>query len=282
MVESNFGGISKEYTLKSTARAAVIPVPYEKTSSWLAGSSRGPQAIIEASGHIELYDIETDSEVYLKGIYTAPEIRGKTAPEMIDRLSKEVSTLCSEGKFVAVLGGEHTVSIGSAKAMSEISPGFSILHLDAHYDSREEFEGDRFSHACAVARMREYSENIVSVGIRSMDVSEKEKMQKDKILFAHSIAKDPDWIDKTLELLGENLLLDIDLDVLDPSEMPSTGTPEPGGLSWYQLNELCGRVIREKKVFAVNITELMPSETNPAPDFLAAKLLYRIMSMRLL
>ncbi len=276
----DFGDLPEEFTSRQGSSIAVIPVPFERSSSWMKGSSRGPSAVIKASANMELYDIPTGTEAYKKGIYTAPDVTSDNPKDMIENLSLEVSRFIKEGKFVAVIGGEHTVSVGIARAMKEVFGSFSILHLDAHSDLREEYEGDRFSHACAVSRMREYTGDIVSAGIRSMDSSEVERLDKERVFFARDIYNSDSWMDEIVEMLGENVFLNIDLDVLDPSQMPSTGTPEPGGLTWYDITALAEKVSASRNIAAVDAVELRPDRRNPAPDFLAAKLLYRVMSLK--
>ncbi len=276
----NFGGLSKEYSSYKTAKIAVLPVPFDKTSSWVKGSAKGPGAIINASRNMELYDIETGYEVYTKGIFTAKEIIAGYSPDMIDKVFKKGNLLLNDDKFVVVLGGEHTVSLGSIKAHAGCFPDMSILHLDAHSDMRDSYEGDKYSHACIMARAREVTDNIVSVGIRSMDSSELKKVIKGKIFYASAIRKQKGWINKVVENLSRNVYISIDLDVFDPAIMPSTGTPEPGGLGWYEVIDLLECVSKNKNIVGFDVVELCPSKYNKAPDFLAAKLIYKLLSFR--
>lgn len=276
----NFGGLPKAYSGYKNAGIVVLPVPFDKTTSWIKGSDKGPQAIINASRNMELYDIETGSEVYKKGIYTAKAIRSDSSREMAAQVHKKVSALLADDKFVVLLGGEHMVSLGSITAHAEHFINMSILHLDAHSDMRDSYEGDKYSHACIMARARETTGNIVSIGIRSSDASELGTIDKNKIFYASEINKSKDWIKKAAEKLSKNVYISIDLDVFDPSIMPSTGTPEPGGLGWYQVMDLLEYVSKKKNIVGFDVVELCPSKHNMAPDFLAAKLAYKLLSLK--
>ena len=228
---------------------------------------------------MELYDIETDSEIYKKGIHTAKEIVPDNSLDMINKVHKKTGKLLNDKKFVIVLGGEHSVSLGTIRAHAEYFNDISILHLDAHSDMRSSYEGDKYSHACVMARTKEITEKIISVGIRSMDSSELGNIDKNRIFYASDIRKSKDWIKKIIGKLSKNVYVTIDLDVFDPSIMPSTGTPEPGGLGWYDVIDLLETVSRKKNILGFDVVELCPSK-NPAPDFVAAKLIYKLLSLR--
>ena len=244
----------------------------------MKGSDKGPRAIIEASKNLELYDIETRSEVYKKGIFTEKEIVSNSVQDMINKTYRRVKRVLHDKKFAVVLGGEHTVSIGSIKAYAEFFKHMSILHLDAHSDMRDSYEGSRYSHACVMSRIKEVTENFVSVGIRSMDSSELKNINEDSIFYASHIYASKDWIHEVTKKLSENVYITLDLDVFDPSVMPSTGTPEPGGLDWYQVVHLLEDVSKYKNIVGFDIVELCPS-LSKAPDFLAAKLIYKLLSL---
>ena len=232
---AHFGDLPEEYSALANARVVVIPVPYDRTSTWIKGADKGPAAIIEASGNMELYDIETDSEVYKKGIFTAKPADGQHLPEdMVEIVAKQVRQYLQDNKFVVVLGGEHSVSIGSARAHGANNADITVLQLDAHSDLRDEYEGSRYNHACAMARIMEMCPTV-QVGIRSMDSSEKKALDTSRVIFAREIFTNKNWIEKVLSKLSENVYVTIDLDVFDPSIMSSTGTPEPGGLLWYDV-----------------------------------------------
>ncbi len=277
---SNFGGIPSKYSGYKNSDIVVLPVPFDKTSSWIKGSSRGPGSIIRASGNMELYDIETGTEVFKKGIHTARNIISPTSKSMIDKVQKKVASCLTDKKLVIVLGGEHTVSLGSIAAHHEYFKDMSILHLDAHSDRRGSYEGNKYSHACVMARAQEITDSIVSVGIRSMDSSELKNIDQKNIFYASDMQHSKNWMDKVLGKLSRNVYITIDLDVFDPSIMPSTGTPEPGGLGWYDITGLLQRVTEKKNVVGFDVVELCPSKNNVAPDFLAAKLIYKLLSFK--
>lgn len=279
----NFGGISEEFSDYKKSPIVVLPVPYDETSTWIKGADKGPDAILEASANMELYDIETDSEVFKKGIYTAPPIVERSSPEtMVAEVHKAVKGFLKDGKFVVMLGGEHSVTIGAAKAYTETFPGLSVLQIDAHTDLRPEYEDSPFNHACVMARVQEMCP-IVQVGIRSMDVVEKPNVDKSRVFFAHDIVGTRgDWMDDVLDLLTDKVYVTIDLDGFDPSIVPATGTPEPGGLSYYEVIRLIRKLIARKKVVGIDVVELCPIEGNKASDFLASKLIYQFLSYQFL
>ena len=275
---NNFGDLPAKYSEEGNSRIVVVPVPYDKTSTWLKGADKGPAAIIEASANMELYDIETDSEVYKKGIFTDEPIRTGSSPEKMAALvERGVSKHISNGKFVVVIGGEHSVSIGSVKAHSSHFKNLCVLQLDAHSDLRQKYDS-KYSHACVMARVKEMCP-IVQVGIRSMDSSELKTMDKNRVFFAEDIRNDKNWMKDVVKLLTGNVYITIDLDVFDPSIMPSTGTPEPGGLLWYDVLELLKLVAEERNVVGFDVVELCPG-VNKAPDFMAAKLIYSLLSYK--
>ena len=259
------------------ASTVILPIPFDKTSTWIKGADKGPEAIIEASRYLEFYDIETDSEVIKKGIYTVKPIRATSSSALIKKTDSAVSRYLKDNRLVVTLGGEHSVSIGVIKAYAKHFKDLSILHLDAHADSRDSYEGSRYNHACVIARIREFTQNIVSVGIRSMDVSERSGVNKKKMFFAQEIHDSDKWIQNAVRSLSESVYISIDLDVFDPGIMPSTGTPEPGGLGWYQVMKLLFAVSKTKRIVGFDVVELCPSSSK-APDFLAAKLIYTLLS----
>ncbi len=258
---------------------AVVPVPFDLTTSWISGTREGPRALIEASGYMELYDIETESEPYLKGIFTDQEVVAKSSEELNKEVYKRVLGHIGAGKFVVTLGGEHSVAYGAAKAHIEKFSNLSILHFDAHTDRREEYEDNKFSHACTLRRISELNNDIVSVGIRSLDISELQYLDKSKVFFAEDIYHSMVWIEQLVKLLKPNVYITFDLDVFDPAIMPSTGTPEPGGLYWYQVLGVLEQVMAARNLVGCDVVELSPTE-NKAPDFLAAKLIYKILAYK--
>lgn len=258
----------------------VLPVPYDETSTWGKGADKGPDAIIEASANMELYDIETDSEVYKTGIFTAPAVTEKSSPEnMVNAVHRETANYLKQGKFVVGLGGEHSVTTGFVRAHAEVYKNMSVLQLDAHTDLRPEYEGSPYNHACVMSRVAELCP-IVQVGIRSMDTVEKPFLVKNKLFLAEDIHSRNNWYQEVVDQLTENVFITVDLDVFDPSIMPSTGTPEPGGMLWYETIKLLKLVSQQRNIIGFDVVELAPTEYDKAPDFLAAKLVYKLLSYR--
>tara|TARA_Y100000034_G_scaffold44576_1_gene54749 strand:+ start:40356 stop:41216 length:861 start_codon:yes stop_codon:yes gene_type:complete len=277
---TNYGDLPPKYSNLEDSPIVIIPVPYDKTSTWIKGANKGPEAILEASANMELYDIETDFEVYKKGIFTEKPITENSSTEkMIDAVSSKVKEHIKKDKFVVTIGGEHSISLGPIKEHIKKYKDVCILQLDAHADLRNEYEESKYNHACVMARAKELC-SVIQVGIRSMDVSEKERLDKNNMFFAKDIQKDKDWINKVVSKLSKNIYITLDLDVFDPSIMPSTGTPEPGGLLWYETLSLLKKVIKEKNVIGFDVVELCPNKNNKSPDFLASKLIYKLLSYK--
>src|SRR5690554_1237640 len=280
MKTTTYAGIPQKYAVLETSKIVLIPVPYDGTSTWQKGADKGPEAFLDASENMELYDIETQTEVYKQGVYLADAITENSSPEaMVDAVHKTTKEYIKRNKFVTLFGGEHSISIGSIRAFSECFDNLTVLHIDAHADLRKEYEGSKCNHACAVYEASQTT-NLVQVGIRSMDVSETTVMDEEKVFFAHDMVKDEYWEDKVIEALGDNVFITFDLDALDPSILPSTGTPEPGGLLWYETLDFLKQVFEEKNVVGFDIVELCPNEHDGASDFLAAKLYYKMLSYK--
>ena len=275
-----YAGISEEYGKLSTSKIVLIPAPYDGTSTWQKGADKGPQAFLEASENMELYDIETDSEVYKEGVYLADAITENASPEtLVDAVHDITKKYINRNKFVTVFGGEHSISIGTIRAFNECFNNLTVLHIDAHADLRKEYEGSTCNHACAVYEANSTT-NLVQVGIRSMDISEKRNMNLDKVFFAHDMAVNEDWREDVIDQLTENVFITFDLDALDPSIMPSTGTPEPGGLFYYETLEFLKQVFEQKNVVGFDMVELCPNANEKSSDFLAAKLFYKMLSYK--
>jgi len=273
----NFGGAEVVYDY-SGSRIIILPVPYDETSTWIRGSDKGPEAIMKASVNLEFYDIETGTEAHRKGIHTADPVLEKSSPEaLVDSVYASVLKLLNDSKFPVVVGGNHTVSIGSVRAFSEHFKDLSVLQLDAHTDMRNTYEGSRFNHACAMARIREKAP-AVQTGIRSVSAEEVPFIDESRLFCAHDLFYDKSLYRKALTKLTQNVYVTIDLDVFDPSIMPSTGTPEPGGPHYYELMHFLRDVAKEKNIVGFDVVELCPSETNKAPDFIAAKVIYQLLS----
>jgi agmatinase len=257
-----------------------LPVPYDETSTWGKGADRGPEALLKASANMELYDIETDSEVYKIGIFTAPPVLEKSSTEiMINAVHKETLKYIRQGKFVVGIGGEHSITTGFVRAHAEVYNDLTVLQLDAHSDLRPEYNGSQYNHACVMSRVAEICP-FVQVGIRSMDSIEKPFLVKENLFLAEEICGRNDWYNKVIDQLSANVFITIDLDVFDPSIMPSTGTPEPGGLSWYEVIKLLKFVALKRNIVGFDVMELAPNSSNKAPDFVAAKLIYKLLSYR--
>ena len=272
----NFGGNEVVYDY-SGSEIIIVPVPYDETSTWMKGADKGPDAILEASVNLEFYDVETSSEAHLKGIFTMNPILQKETPEkLVEDVYYRILSLLADNKFPVLIGGNHTVSIGSIQACSEFFNDITVLQLDAHGDLRQEYEGSALNHACVMARAREFAP-IVQVGIRSMSADELPYAESDRIFYAHQLFYDKKLYGTAMEKLTDNVYITIDLDVFDPSLMPSTGTPEPGGPDYFEVIHFLRDVIRRKNVVGFDIVELCPSSTNKAPDFVAAKIIYQLL-----
>ncbi|MFC1548322.1 agmatinase [Candidatus Omnitrophota bacterium] len=268
-------GASEDF---KTSEIAILPVSYDKTTTWVKGADKGPFALLGASPQLELYDIDTDSEVYTHGIYTCEPVSPNVPPEeMVREVEGKVAELLTADKFVVTIGGEHSVSIGAVRAHASKHNGLSVLHLDAHADLRDEYEGSPYNHACTAARVLETCP-VVEVGVRSMSTEEKGKLAPENMFFAKDIVNRVGWVDKVIDRLSGDVYVTIDLDVFDPSIMPSTGTPQPGGLDWYQVTGLLEAVAGNRNVVGFDIAELCPNDNNKAPDLLAAKLVYKFLS----
>jgi len=275
-----YAGIPETYAGRDKAKIVLIPVPYDGTSTWQKGADKGPKAFLEASENMELYDIETNSEVYKEGVYLAEAISKNSSPEaMVEAVHETTKKFIKKNKFVTIIGGEHSVSIGTIRAFNECFNNLTVLHIDAHADLRKEYEGSTYNHACAVYEASQTT-NLIQVGIRSMDVIEKTIADNDKTFFAHSMVTDDYWMENAIDQMTNNVFITFDLDVFDPSIMPSTGTPEPGGLLWYETLDFLKQVFEEKNVVGFDIVELCPNPYDKSSDFLAAKLYYKMLSYK--
>lgn len=274
-----FGDFTEEQMRYDSAAIAILPVPYDGTSTWIKGADRGPEALLDASYNLEFYDIETRTEVYKRGIATLEPVVESSSPEaMADEVERRMDDILNDGKFPVLIGGEHSVSIGAFRAMARRYPGITILQLDAHSDMRDEYEGSSCNHACVMARAKELTPNITQVGIRSTAREELHNINPQRMFHAYRIAEDCEWQRKVSEQLGERVYITIDLDVFDPASLPSTGTPEPGGLSYREVMGLLRRVVSEHEVVGLDVVELCPNPSAKASDFLAAKLIYQFLS----
>ena len=275
----NFGGIYPAHTLRE-ATFVVVPVPYDLTSTYQPGSRRGPTAIIEASTNMELYDDELKKETYLAGIHTTlpVEIDARGPRSMVNAVRKKISKIVALNKIPVMLGGEHSITFGAVQAVHEKYPKLSVLQLDAHADLRESYQGSPFSHASVARRISEICP-LVQVGIRSMSKEEGDFLPQSKVksYSADFVAENKDWCERVCKNLKGDVFVTIDLDVFDPSIMPSTGTPEPGGLYWKDVLRLLKRVAESCTIRGFDVVELAPIPGNIGHDFMTAKLIYRFM-----
>jgi len=279
----NFLGLPDEHAGFADAGVVILPVPYEATVSYMGGTRFGPRALLHASRFVELYDHELDAEPYTIGIHTLPPLllSGAGPEAALDQLRAAFDALLPTGKLVIMLGGEHSVSGPPILAHADRLPAgrtLSVLQLDAHADLRAEYEGTPLSHAAVMYRVHQRV-NLVQVGIRSLTLEERQLMRarpdRIAVVFGHELEGDG-WIDRAMEALGPDVYLTVDLDYFDPALMPSTGTPEPGGGHWYPTLRLLDRVFRERRVVGCDVVELAPLPGIVAPDFLAAKLVYKL------
>lgn len=277
----NFGGISEpEFSDFDSARVLVLPVSYEGTVSFGTGTGAGAMAIVDASRNMELYEEETDAEVYKIGIHTLDEFKPRETPaEMMNDLYQHSKELLDSDKFLCMLGGEHSVSAPIIKAHAEKYHNLSILQIDAHADLRDEYDGTPHSHASIMARtVKDLKIPAVQVGIRSISAEEARAIESGlptKIFWAKDIVGRTDWIDDAVDSLTENVYLTIDIDGLDPSIMPTTGTPEPGGLGWYETLKLIRKLAKKRRVVGMDLVEYSYFENQDAPAFLCSKLVYK-------
>lgn len=280
----NFGGIDEDkYSDFDNARVLIFPVSYEETVSYGAGTGKGAMAIIDASRNLELYEEETDSEVYKIGIHTTEEFKPRITPEaMMNGLYEKAKKLIIDDKFVCMIGGEHSISGPFIRAHAEKFYNLSVLQIDAHADLRDEYDGTSHSHASIMARVvKDLRIPAVQVGIRSISANEARSLDEGiptKIFWAKDIVGQTNWIDSAIDSLTENVYLTIDIDGLDPSLVPTTGTPEPGGLGWYETLTLIRKLAEKRKIVGMDLVEYSYVESFPAPAFLCAKLIYKTLA----
>jgi agmatinase len=278
-----YGGLLPEESAFDRAQVVILPIPYEQTTTYGTGTKEGPQAIIAASRHMELYDEELDFEAFRLGIHTLREIETvASGPQaMLERITEVTRDLLRHGKFVIGLGGEHTVSFGLVRAFAERFPGLSVLQFDAHADLRDTYQGTPYNHASVLRRISELVPSV-QVGIRSLSREEAEwiKSRGKKLFYAAEVLGSPDIATAISGALTEDVYITICLDGFDPSIMPAVGTPEPGGLGWYDVLRIVRRVAETRHIVGFDVVELFPIPGNVAPDFLAAKLVYKVLGYR--
>ena len=281
-IPHNFLGLEPPHSLYGDAGFAVLPVPYDATVSYRSGSRYAPAAIIGASQQVELFDEELGTEGYQAGIATLdavePDARGPEA--MHEALFKHARKVVRDGKFLLALGGEHSISSALIRAVMTRHKKLSVLQVDAHCDLRDTYQGSPYSHACVMRRVVEAGAEVVPVGIRNVSREEERFLRKSKIrpVTARDCMVDGGWIDRVLEGLGDEVYVTIDIDGFDPSCVPGTGTPEPGGLDWYQVTGLLRLVAAEKRIVGADIVEVLPVPGQVVSEFLAARLAYKLIS----
>lgn len=280
MSKRHYAGIETEAGNYENARVLLTSIPYDGTSTWGKGADKGFEAFMFATDNMEIYDIETDTEPYEIGVCIQEEITEKSsAAAMFEAVYHRTKEDLKSGKVLTAFGGEHSVSIGIIKAHYEHYENLTVLQMDAHTDLRPEYHGTPYNHACAVYDASKNC-NLIQVGIRSMDSSELEHLNKSKTYFAENIMDNDYWMEEAINKMTDTVYITFDLDCFDSSLMPSTGTPEPGGMQWYQVLEFLRKVFRRKNVVGFDIVELAPNPHNGAPDFLAAKLYYKMLAYR--
>lgn len=277
-----FLDLEDEFSSYDRAKFVVLPIPYDAATSYQSGTRNGPLAIIQASAHLEDFDDETEQECCHAGIATHDPVKANVAdPEAIHQDLFEVAKrIVQEDKFLFGLGGDHSISSALVRAVMTRHKKLSVLQIDAHSDLRSEYLGTRYSHACVMRRIVEHGAAIIPVGIRSCCIEEHQFMQQKNIvpITAREIHRNKDWMDSVLKGLGETVYVTIDIDGFDPSYAPGTGTPEPGGLDWYQVTGLLRRVASTKKIVAADIVEVMPIQGQAVTEYLAARLAYKLMN----
>lgn len=276
----NFAGIDDRFCKEDFAKVFLQSVPYDGTSTWGKGADKGFDKFLDALDNMELYDIETQTEVYQNGVHILPPLINFNTPEsMFNEVYNTTKALLEKGKFLTFFGGEHSISIGIIKAFYEKFRNLSVLHIDAHADLRPTYLGSAYNHACALHNASKNC-NLVQVGIRSMDIEEVEYMSKDHVYFAEKIYGKTQWMIDSINQLSNEVYITFDLDAFDPSIMPSTGTPEPGGLLWNEIIKYLKMVFESRNVVGFDIVELAPIDGLTHPDFLAAKLYYKMLSYK--
>ena len=279
---NNFLGLAKELAFYKTAQAAILPLPYEATTSYRKGTRRGPAAIIKASQQIEFYDEELDLEPCQVGIATAkaPAFGKMTPPKAVARIQESCAKLLRDGKFVIGLGGEHTVTVPLVRAMAQKYRDLWVVQLDAHSDLRDSYQGTPYSHASAMARVLEHAK-LIGLGIRSGIRGEREKLKApSRLYYAHEMLESPAWQDEVFGILGPHVYLTIDLDFFNPAEVPGVGTPEPGGFGWYAALGFLRRLFATREVVGCDVVELLPLRDSTVSDFFAARLVYKLIGYK--
>lgn len=274
-----FLDMDEQYAQLENAKYVLLPVAYDGTSTFVKGADKGPQALLDASDSLELYDVQYEMEPYTAGIHTDHFQYDFSTPDaMVQSVYQRVKHFIAMNKVTGVLGGEHSVSVGAIRALSEKYPDLSVLQVDAHADLRDEYHGSIYNHACVMRRAQDFAK-VVQVAIRNVCTEEMYNIVKENIFYAHKMHGNEEWMQQAVDRLGEHVYLTIDLDGLDPSVLPSTGTPLPGGLSWYSLLKFLELLFASRKIVGFDVVELCPQPYDKSSDVLAATLVYKIICL---
>jgi agmatinase len=278
-----FGGALPIRRSFDDSSVVILPVPVDRTTSYVGGTRNGPHDILQASSHMELWDEEMRVDVHGVGIFTMPEMElpfGEMEP-LLDEIERVAYEVIGRDKFLLSLGGEHSITPPLVSAVARKYPGVSLLQIDAHADMRDSYMGTQHNHACAMRRALHHA-RLTQVGIRSLSTEEAEILPKlnTTVFYDVSMRKDPKWMDAVVESLAEEVYISIDVDGMDPAIMPATGTPEPGGLSWAEITSLLRLVAERRRIVSADVVELSPIPGMVAPSFLCAKLIYKLLTYR--
>jgi agmatinase len=278
-----FGGAVPQPRSFEDSRSVILPIPLDRTTSYVPGTRNGPREILQASSHMELWDDELGIDVHPVGIFTLPEMElpfGELEP-LMQEIRRVAAGILAHDKFLVALGGEHSITPPLVAAAAGRYPGMSVLQIDAHADLRDAYMGTPHNHACAMRRSLEFA-RLTQVGIRSMSAEEAQVAPglDTRIFYDATLRRDPAWVDRVVDTLAETVYITIDVDGMDPAIMPATGTPEPGGLSWYEMLALLRATVERRTVVACDVVELSPLPGIMAPNFLCAKLVYKILTYR--
>lgn len=273
----NFLGLPGRFSKEADSRFTVLPIPYEQTTTYVRGTRYGPQAILEASHQVELYDEELDLEPYEVGIHTASDLDLSASPQQaLEEIYRTVSDVLKRGKIPVALGGEHTLTIGVVRPLAEVYDGLTVLQLDAHADLRDEYFNSKLNHACTARRLLEHGP-VIQAGVRSMSKPEADYVREHNLkVFYTQQVRGKEGREEVVSRLSNDVYVTVDLDVFDPGIMPAVGAPEPGGLDWYDVLGLIRAVSQRSRIVGFDVVELCPQSGNIAPNFLAAKLVYKV------
>ncbi|WP_338358501.1 arginase family protein [Yeosuana marina] len=280
MINKTYAGIPEEFSKLEQAKIVLIPVPYGEAKDSVKASKKGPEAFLRASEDITLYDIETDTEVYQQGVYLADEVTEDSSAEaMVNAVHQSAKKYIKKNKFVTLVGGNHTISIGAIRAFNECFNSLTVLHVDAHANLLKTYKGSALHENCALYEASQTT-NLIQVGVRSMSAIEKTVIDEEKIYFANEMAVDDTWMDSAIDQMTDNVYITFDLSAIDISIMTSVARPEPGGLFWYETLDFLSKLFKEKNIVGLDLVGLCPNELNASSDFLMARLYYKMLSYK--